>query len=491
VLTKHRTRAPAEEVEAGTSAGPPMWLPLAVVAAAYLIVQLIAVGVHRAPSWDESIYLSQVMSGVHALPFAPSRARGIVLLVYPIALWTSNIGLIRLAMMSVSSAGLLFAFRVWVPVIGSKASAIAAALFGFSWIALLYGSAVMPNLIAALLGVAATGYVARSVGERCQPHDRLKAGIAVALMALVRPPDAAVLAAIAAAYIFWTKGRRSRWGPVAPIAGLIAGSLPWSIEMSVRFGGPFSAIRAASGVSHVSVSGVASRLTQYLSLADGPTLGPVRTTGVSPVAALWLAGFASLIALGVFKRNPRASLLPAMAGLGLALEYLILISGLAPRFLLPAFGQLSVLAGAGVVGIVRASRGRARTIAVVVAVLGCALTSWHVAVADRIGSEIARAEAQPREVGASIKTAAGRSRCSVISTSSYPEIGLASGCDAREATSPGGVAWIVQMARQGAASFVVTRGSALTTPRGFSSLSIPAPRGWAIHLLMRVPPSAR
>src|SRR5207244_1094845 len=133
------------------------------------------------------------------------------------------------------------------------------ALFAGTWIALLYGSAVMPNLVTALCGVAATGYLARSVSENCRPRDGLKAGVAVALMALVRPPDAAVLAVIAAIYLLVSRRMRRPWAVLAVGGGLVGGSLPWLVEMWVRFGGPLEAIRAASGVSHVSLSGVPSR----------------------------------------------------------------------------------------------------------------------------------------------------------------------------------------------------------------------------------------
>jgi hypothetical protein len=66
------------------------------VGTAYLVAQLLLFSPDRAPSWDEAIYLSQVTTpGVHAIAFAPSRARGISLLVAPITVAGGSLPKVR------------------------------------------------------------------------------------------------------------------------------------------------------------------------------------------------------------------------------------------------------------------------------------------------------------------------------------------------------------------------------------------------------------
>ena len=75
---------------------------LLVVGASYLVAQLLLFSPSRAPSWDEAIYLSQVTPGVHAIAFAPSRARGISLLVAPITMAGGSVAAVRLFLAAVS-----------------------------------------------------------------------------------------------------------------------------------------------------------------------------------------------------------------------------------------------------------------------------------------------------------------------------------------------------------------------------------------------------
>ena len=65
---------------------------LLVVGLGYLAIQLIAFSLGRPPSWDEAIYLSQVAPGAEALPFVPSRARGITFLAIPVLQLGGSLG---------------------------------------------------------------------------------------------------------------------------------------------------------------------------------------------------------------------------------------------------------------------------------------------------------------------------------------------------------------------------------------------------------------
>src|SRR5712691_2449186 len=141
---------------------------LITIGAGFFAAQLILFSVHRAPSWDEAVYLSQVTPGAHAVFFAPSRARGITLLVAPVVGLGGSIAAVRVFLAAASSVALAASFLPWISVLG-PAAALAAFLFGLCWLGLFYGSEVMPNLWAALAGVAAVGVMAPVLaGNRSQ-----------------------------------------------------------------------------------------------------------------------------------------------------------------------------------------------------------------------------------------------------------------------------------------------------------------------------------
>ena len=449
------------------------------VGVSYAALQLIVVGVGRAPSWDEAIYLSQVSPNAHALPFVASRARGITLLVLPVARLTSSTEALRLFLIVASAAALVAAFRVWIPVVGG--AALAAGAFAFTWLGLLYGSGVMPNLWTALLCVAATGWVTRSVGSPARGDVR-RAAICFALMALMRPPDALILAGALGVCVALIRG------PLRPIlwsvSGAIIGSIPWIVEMSVRFGGPAGALRESFRLSHVASTGFAQRLAQHLALTNGPTLGPVADPSVPPVGALWwgLLAALSVFAVAATRRDMRArpgAALAAIGGIALAAEYLFVIAGLAPRFLLPGYGLLSVSAATGAVLLRRQLASSVVTTALAAA--ASVLLVWHIGVAGRVTSAIAAADGRSREVGVAIRDAAASTPCDVASDASFPQIGLASGCEARPLQDPSAPSWIAAAPGDGRVGFVALRGTRTALPAGLSGSPIPGPQDWTIY----------
>ena len=185
-----------------------MW----VIAGASAVVQVVVGSLHRAPSWDEAIYLSQVTRGAVALPFAASRARGITVLVAPLASVGAPLWLVRLALVLGSSLLAAVVFRLWVPILGWGAPA-GMVLFMGSWPALFYGSEVMPNLWAALFAVGTLAFLARCAnGSDVRAWDLAGVGLMAAAMALMRPPDAVVLAVAASIVVLadaWIRCGRS------------------------------------------------------------------------------------------------------------------------------------------------------------------------------------------------------------------------------------------------------------------------------------------
>ncbi|HEY6566505.1 MAG TPA: hypothetical protein VI341_03215 [Actinomycetota bacterium] len=394
------------------------------------VAQLAVTSLSRAWAWDEAIYLSQVTRHTQALPFVASRARGITLLIAPLT-WSGTPGwAIRLVLAVASSALLGLVFRAWVPRVG-YAAPVGAFLFAMSWPALLYGSEVMPNLWAALLGVGVVGFLARdSTVDGAGRRNRMGLAVCAGSMALMRPPDALVLAlALTLAVIVFS---RDTWRSLIYLSiGVAVGWMPWLIEMSVRFGGPLSALRSAREVSHL--AGSATGVMSHLALTDGPLLGPDRGGGIPVVGVIWWGALLGLVLVAlVLERRGEESLSVRMAvigGVALALEYLVLVSGLAPRFLLPSLALLSLGAGCGLNALRRSAVfGRAAT-GVVVSII-VAWTMWQVGTLRRIETRAAAERAVPTAVGGAIQRELmdQDGPCVVASSDAYPQVAFAAGC---------------------------------------------------------------
>lgn len=463
---------------------------LVVVGAGYLAAQLALFSLHRAPSWDEAIYLSQVTPGAHAIAFAASRARGITFLVSPVTVAVGSVATVRLFLAVASSAALAAAFLPWVPFLGLAAPLGAFAL-GFSWLGLFYGSEAMPNLWAALFGVAAAGLLARGFGGSTRRWEAPGAAAFLALMALFRPSDALALAAGLGIAVLLLQGRGSL-GAVAWLGGGLAmGWAPWLVEMSVRYGGPLAALREAGSLGHVAPGGVVEKALQYLALTDGPTIGRDEPAGVPVGGALWVAAVAVLAVSALARSRRSAAFGPlvaaALGGLALAMEYLLVVSGLAPRFLLGAYALLCVPAAAGVASLLK-GRAASPAAAVVAVALVAAWTGWQIGTANRIEAGASAARAAAREVGTAMRTLAGDGPCAFASSDGFPQIAFASGCDGRHlrTVDDGTIEALRPLSDR---VFVVLRtppppGSPLA---GLPATTVPAAPSWSIYELPAAP----
>jgi 4-amino-4-deoxy-L-arabinose transferase-like glycosyltransferase len=437
---------------------------LVVVGAAYLVAQLLLFPSNRAPSWDEAIYLSQMTPRVDAIAFAPSRARGISLLVSPITMTGGSIRAVRLFLAALSSVAVVGSFLLWVPALGLGAP-VAAFLFASTWVGLFYGSEVMPNLWAAVLAVAVAGAFVRRVEDRAS-WAAIAAGVLVGLMALVRPADALVLGGALALYVLLFR-RSSSPELVSVGAGLAIGWGAWLVEMSVRFGGPARAIREAAALGHLTALGVGERVLQNLALTNGPTIGPEAHPHVPIAGVLWWGTAAALTGVAVVRRRSPmrgAVLCAVLGGSALAAEYLVLVSSLAPRFLLPAYALLSLPAATGLISLLTGGAARRIGGAAAVAVLA-GLTAWHVGTARTIGNNAAAARDAVASVGVEVRGRAAGDACVVASAAAFPQLAFASRCAGR------GLAGI------DAASLAALRGSVSPSERLFVVLPTSPPAG--------------
>lgn len=306
---------------------------LAAVAGAFTLAQLVLVRPDLGLGWDETVYVSQVSGHVPAAFFSAPRARGISLLVAPIASWSHSTTVLRVYLAILSGLALYLALRVWRAHVMPRVLALAGALFASLWVTVFYGPQAMPNYWVAVGALTCVGCFVRI---RANAGDRAAwwgvfAG--AALMAWMRPMDAVyvVLPLLALAL------RRPRLLAVL-VAGLLAGAGEWVIEAYLSYGGLSQRLSDASRIQgglgwHLAV------VDQLRSLGGRTLCRPCTGSAPNPVVTLWWFALPVLAALGavaaVRARHARPVLLPLACAVTAAVPYLFLIGYAAPASCCP------------------------------------------------------------------------------------------------------------------------------------------------------------
>ncbi|WP_446219471.1 hypothetical protein [Micromonospora sp. IBHARD004] len=319
----------------------------------FAAVSLVAVPASLDLGWDEVVYVSQ--HGKHAPPafMSAPRARGVTLLVWPVASWLDSTVVLRLFLTVTAAASLGLAFWVWSRVSRwPGTAAIAAGLYASLWTALFYANAAMPNHYTAMATVAAVGCFLLAAAEPARPGAYL-----------------GLVAALAAVPAF------RRWRlTAAVVAGLVLGGAPWAVEAELRYGGLLERIRQAGHVQGGAKPQFS--LGHVISTLDGPIL--CRPCG-SPVrwpAVLWWLALAVLMPLAVRAAHragmARTAWLPFVVAVAMAFPYLFLIGYSAPRFLLPTYAVALVCAAPGLAALFSTAVGQWRRVVAAVIALGFA-----------------------------------------------------------------------------------------------------------------------
>ncbi|MFC5220144.1 hypothetical protein [Streptomyces coerulescens] len=345
---------------------------LTAVAAAFTLLQLLLVRPSMGLGWDEVVYVSQVGTEAPAAFFSAPRARGVPLLVWPIASWSDSTVLLRVFLAVLSGLALYLALRVWRRLFPARVLAGAGALFTTLWITLFYGPQAMPNLWVAFGALICVGCFVRARRDRFD-HRALWGVLAGALlMAWMRPTDAVwvtmPLLGLAVAARHWRLGS-------ALATGLFAGGVQWVIEAYIGYGGLRERLNEASRIQGDLGWNLAVD-DQLRSLVGSTLCRPcdIATPHVT-VFAWWLVvPLLAAYGLRVAVRAGRTarSLIPLACATTAAFPYLFLIGYAAPRFLLPAYALLAVPVADALFHVVTTPNGRWRP--AVAAVVGLVLT---------------------------------------------------------------------------------------------------------------------
>ncbi|MGC5023011.1 hypothetical protein [Micromonospora sp. DT47] len=341
----------------------------------FAAASLIAVPATLDLGWDEVVYVSQYGSHAPAAFMSAPRARGVTLLVWPVASWLDSTLALRLFLTATAAATLGLAFWVWSRLSRRPGiAALAAGLYASLWIALFYANAAMPNHYTAMAAVAAVGCFLLAASEPARPRAYLGLVAALAVAALMRPADAfwlglPLLGATVAVQTF------RRWRLAAAVlAGLAVGGAPWAVEAELRYGGLLERIRQAGHVQ--GGTSLQFSLGHVISTLDGPILCRPCDSPFRWPAALWWVALAVLVPLGVRAAHragtARTAWLPVVVAASMAFPYLFLIGYSAPRFLLPTYAVALVCAASGLAVLLSAAARRWRRLVAAAAAVGLA-----------------------------------------------------------------------------------------------------------------------
>ncbi|WP_371539430.1 hypothetical protein OG210_28860 [Streptomyces sp. NBC_00466] len=328
------------------SSGHSRWL--LAVAAAFTVVQLIVVVPGSGLGWDEAVYVSQVGGNAPPAFFSAPRARGISYLVAPVASWTASTTAIRVYLALLSGSAFYVCLWIWRKVLTTAVLACAGALFATLWITLYYGPEVMPNLWCAFGALAAVGCVLRAIGRAGDRAAVVGAGVAVAVVGVMRPADGVWLALPLAASTLLVPGRRRPAVFAAIVGGLVIGAAPWVIEAYLHYGGLSARLHRASEIQGGLGWNVAVD-DQVRTLAGRSLCRPCNVPWRYPLTAAWWFALPVVVVGGIVAafraHRGSAALLATVTAASMAVPYLFFIDYAAPRFLLPAYALLALPAG--------------------------------------------------------------------------------------------------------------------------------------------------
>jgi hypothetical protein len=322
--------------------------------------------------WDEVVYVSQVADQAPAAFFSAPRARGVSLLVAPVASWSSSTPLLRVYLALLSGLGLYLALRTWRGLFPARVLAAAGALFASLWVTLFYGPQAMPNYWVAIGALICVGCFLRFRAERSARAALWGVAAGAALMAWMRPTDAvwATVPLLVLALV------RRHWRLLLVLlAGLAAGAVEWVIEAYVGHGGLAARLSEASRIQ----GGLGWQIAvddQLRSLGGRALCRPCTGSMPNPLLILWwftlpvLAGLGLAVALRA--RRAAATLVALACAATAAVPYLFMIGYAAPRFLLPAYALLAIPVADALWHLVRTPAGKWRPAVAVLVALGLA-----------------------------------------------------------------------------------------------------------------------
>jgi hypothetical protein len=324
-----------------------LWLVL--VSVLFLAAELTPALLRMPLGADEITYIARTSVHSSLISLPPVHGQGAGLLAAPVTLLTNSLLALRIWMSVLSATGLFLAMLCWRRLRPMWVLALAELILASLAISQNSGVQVYPDWWGALGVLALTGLFLHAVnGSMSQRVVLPLIAVASLVIALMRPQNVVFLMgpAILAALVV------RRWRKPKVLAamgvGVAAGFLEWLLGAYLWFGGLSERIQlAGQEPPPLHLYFALGTQVRYL---NGPwyCTPPYCTTWALPLETPWWVAFLAAAALGLWvawRRPAKASsVLAAATAAWVFVLYAFLVPFGAPRYLLPTFALMAILA---------------------------------------------------------------------------------------------------------------------------------------------------
>ncbi len=384
-----------------------LWLVL--VSVLFLAAELTPALLRMPLGADEITYIARTSVHTSLISLPPVHGQGAGLLAAPVTLLTNSLLALRIWMSLLSATGLFLAMMCWRGLRPMWVLALAELILASLAITQNSGVQVYPDWWGALGVLALTGLFLHAVNASMSERVVLPLiAVASLLIALMRPQNVVFLMgpAILAGLVV------RRWRKPKVLAamgiGVVAGFLEWLIGAYLWFGGLSERIQlAGQEPPPLHLYFALGTQVRYL---NGPwyCTPPYCNTWALWEETPWWVAFLAAAALGLWvawRRPTKASsVLAAATAAWVFVLYAFLVPFGAPRYLLPTFALMAILAADAIVWAVTESRRRKlAAIAACLFVLGGIVSQreilQHQISDQRFGRQFVAQAAQLRKMG--------------------------------------------------------------------------------------------
>lgn len=385
---------PARSADGWLSRESMIW-PL-LVAIAFLAAELTPALLRMPLGADEITYIARTSTRVSGVDLPPVHGHGAGLLAAPVTLLTGSLIAVRIWMALLSAAALFLAMLCWRGLRPAWVVALAGLILGSMAITQLSGVQVYPDWWAAVAIMALTGLFLQATSRRWRPVPLLLGiGLCAFVIVLMRPQNIVfVLAPVFVAGIV-VPGWRRPSVLAAIAAGAVLGIADWVGEAYLWYGGLANRIHLAN--QEPPKLGLYFSFPYQVKVLSGPWYcEPVGQRGSCtswdfPWLTLWWVALVMLAFGGLmvaWRRATRASsVLAAATAVWVVVLYSFLVPFGAPRYFLPAYVFVAILAADAIAWLVTEARWRDLSVAASVVFLLAGIVSQRVVLDRQISSQ--------------------------------------------------------------------------------------------------------
>jgi hypothetical protein len=339
-----------------------LWLVL--VSVLFLAAELTPTLLRMPLGADEITYIARTSVRASLVSLPPVHGQGAGLLAAPVTLLTTSLTALRIWMSVLSAIGLFLAALCWRGLRPMWVLALAELILASLAITQNSGVQVYPDWWGALGVLALTGLFLHAVNGTMRDRAVLPLiAVASLLIALMRPQNVVFLMGPVILAALLVRRWRKLKVLVAMGVGVALGAVEWLAGAYLWFGGLSERIQLA-GQEPPSLHLYFAVGTQ-LRYLNGPWYcgtPSLCTTWAVPLETPWWIAFLAVAALGLWagwrSAMKASSALAAVTAAWVFVLYAVLVPFGAPRYLLPTFALMAILAADGIAWAVTESRWR-------------------------------------------------------------------------------------------------------------------------------------